>query len=93
MYLQLRVDVMTAQGELEVLLLLLGEKEEEVEGTLEDMREVRSMYRLQMDELLEKAVAVAVGGNVNTTIDTNVDIVDTDTASAVEKPSTAPVSK
>ena len=86
---------MTAQGELEVLLLLLGEKEEEVEGTLEDMREVRSMYRLQMDELLEKAVAVAVGvgGNVNTTIDTNVDIVDTDTASAVEKPSTAPVSK
>ena len=72
MYLQLRVDVTTAQGELEVLLLLLGEKEEEVEGTLEDMREVRSMYRLQMDELLEKAVAVAVGVNVNTTIDTNV---------------------
>jgi hypothetical protein len=39
----------------EMLLVMLGEKEEELEAALGDMREVKHMYRAHLDELLEKA--------------------------------------
>jgi chromosome segregation ATPase len=37
----------------DVLLQLVGEKEEEVEAAQADMREVKALYRGQMDALLE----------------------------------------
>jgi hypothetical protein len=39
----------------EMLLVMLGEKEEELEAVLGDMREVKHMYRAHLDELLEKS--------------------------------------
>jgi hypothetical protein len=41
----------------ELLLILLGEKEEELEGALADMKEIKEMYRHEMDELLMKITA------------------------------------
>lgn len=41
-----------ARSEAEVLMLLLGEKEEEVEAAQADMREVKALYRGQMETLL-----------------------------------------
>jgi chromosome segregation ATPase len=38
----------------ELLLVLLGEKEEELECTVADMKEVKHMYRTQLDELIER---------------------------------------
>lgn len=38
----------------EVLLVLLGEKEEELEAAYADMKEVKHMYREQLDELINK---------------------------------------
>ena len=40
---------------IELLLVLLGEKEEELEGLMGDMREVKTMYRAHLEELLEKS--------------------------------------
>ena len=40
-----------------MLLALLGEKEEEVEAAMEDMREVKEMYKAQINELLNRLTA------------------------------------
>jgi len=45
-------EVVALRKRTELLLSLLGEKEEEVEASLADMREVKTMYRAQMDSLL-----------------------------------------
>lgn len=50
----LRAEVEACTKRTEMLLVLLGEKEEELEGALADMKEVRTMYRAHMDELLDK---------------------------------------
>ena len=42
----------------ELLLSLLGEKEEELEALEGDMREVKGLYRAQMDELLQRVAAL-----------------------------------
>ena len=38
---------------------MLGEKEEEVEAVLADLKEVKDMYRAQMDDLLGQLTAHA----------------------------------
>ena len=38
----------------EALLILLGEKDEEVETVFSDLKEVRYLYRNQIEELLDK---------------------------------------
>jgi chromosome segregation ATPase len=49
-----------ARSEAEVLMLLLGEKEEEVEAAQADMREVKALYRGQMETLLGATHAAPV---------------------------------
>jgi hypothetical protein len=61
----------------EMLLVLLGEKEEELEGTVADMKEVKHMYRSHMEELIErvsatdvaKATATAEGSETQTRLE------------------------
>jgi hypothetical protein len=50
----LRAEVEQLGQRTEMLLVMLGEKEEELEGALADMREVKHMYRQHLDELLQK---------------------------------------
>lgn len=38
----------------ELLLTMLGEKEEELEGVLADMKEIKNLYRSELDNLLQK---------------------------------------
>ena len=42
------------QSKSNILLNILGEKDEELEATLDDMKEVKYMYRAQLEELLDK---------------------------------------
>jgi DNA-binding Lrp family transcriptional regulator len=42
----------------DLLLTLLGEKEEELEGVMADMKEVKLLYRHELDVLLEKVAPV-----------------------------------
>ena len=51
----LRAEVERSGKRIELLLVLLGEKEEELEGLMGDMREVKTMYRAHLEELLEKS--------------------------------------
>ena len=51
----LREEVERCSKRTEMLLVLLGEKEEELEAVLGDMREVKHMYRAHLEELLEKS--------------------------------------
>jgi hypothetical protein len=41
-----------ARKQVDVLLVMLGEKEEELEATIGDIKEVKFLYRRQLDELL-----------------------------------------
>jgi hypothetical protein len=52
----LQEDLTVKEKQIEVLLVLLGEKEEELQGALEDMKEIKLMYRNQIEELLGKIV-------------------------------------
>lgn len=51
---QLRDEVVVSRRKNDMLLVLLGEKEEELEAMEGDMKEVKSLYRSQMNELLER---------------------------------------
>lgn len=46
----------TCRSRIEVLLVLLGEKEEEVEAMMGDIQDVKGMYKNQMEELLEQVI-------------------------------------
>ena len=50
----LKGELETYTKRVELLLVLLGEKEEELEGMMSDMKEVKNMYRTHMEELLDK---------------------------------------
>jgi len=54
----LRDEALAARKRNELLLALLGEKEEELEALEGDMREVKGLYRAQMDELLVRVAAM-----------------------------------
>jgi hypothetical protein len=47
-------DLMEYKRKNDMLLVMLGEKEEEYEALSNDMREVKSLYRNQLDELLNR---------------------------------------
>jgi hypothetical protein len=47
-------DLNASNQRIEVLLVLLGEKEEELEGLLGDMKEIKNMYKNHMEDLLDK---------------------------------------
>ena len=55
----------------DVLLSLLGEKEEELEAAMADMREVKGMYKAQMDELLYRLTASEGTGVAKATEDSS----------------------
>lgn len=53
------------RSRIELLLVLLGEKEEELEGVLGDLQDVRGMYKAQMEEMLDKVIAAqSTGSNI-----------------------------
>lgn len=52
-----------ARKRVDLLLVMLGEKEEELEAAVCDMKEVKYLYRTQLDELLIAAAARSVDGN------------------------------
>lgn len=47
---------------LELVLVLLGEKDEELEAMMSDMQEVKHMYRAHLEELIEGSVGGAPAG-------------------------------
>ena len=47
---------------LELVLVLLGEKDEELEAMMSDMQEVKHMYRAHLEELIEGSVGDGAGG-------------------------------
>ena len=51
---QLKIDLEQYKKQADVLLLMLGEKEEELEAMLSDMKEVKYLYSHQIEELLDK---------------------------------------
>ncbi len=52
----LKKELSEKQKQLEISLVLLGEKEEELEAALNDMKEVKNMYRNHIEELLMKVL-------------------------------------
>ena len=51
---QIKIDLEQYKKQADVLLLMLGEKEEELEGLISDMKEVKYLYSHQIEELLER---------------------------------------
>ena len=56
----LKEELQSSKKQIDVLLVLLGEKEEELEATLMDMKEVKNMYTAHMEELLDSGKYVHV---------------------------------
>ena len=50
----LNEEIKSLKGRNEALLILLGEKDEEVECIFSDLKEVKMLYRNQIEELLDK---------------------------------------
>jgi uncharacterized phage infection (PIP) family protein YhgE len=65
-------EVLQYRQQNELLLSLLGEKEEEVEATLADMKEVKDMYRSQMEELLNRITPICDTSNIKSPSDIKV---------------------
>jgi hypothetical protein len=55
------------RSRIELLLVLLGEKEEELEGVLGDLQDVKGMYKAQMEEMLNKVIANSTATLMTTT--------------------------
>jgi hypothetical protein len=53
----LQAALVQARSQADVLLQLVGEKEEELEAAQADMREIKALYRGQLDALLEVSLA------------------------------------
>ena len=51
---QIKIDLEQYKKQADVLLLMLGEKEEEMEGLISDMKEIKYLYSHQIEELLER---------------------------------------
>lgn len=65
-------DVNSSHKRIDLLLILLGEKEEELDAAMSDMREIKSMYRSHMEDLMGKIdVNNGKDNNSNPVMDTN----------------------
>ena len=53
---QLQADVSAKKVRIDILLTMLGEKEEELEAIMSDLQEVKFMYKSHYEELLEKII-------------------------------------
>ena len=51
---QIKINLEQYKKQADVLLLMLGEKEEEMEGLISDMKEIKYLYSHQIEELLER---------------------------------------
>lgn len=47
-------ELAASKKRIDVLLVMLGEKEEELEGAMSDLREVKDMYRTHMEDLMDR---------------------------------------
>lgn len=52
----LRSDLAENQKQVDILLVLLGEKEEELEGLMQDMKEIKLMYQDHIKDLMDRIV-------------------------------------
>ena len=50
----IQTQLSTSRKQVEVLLVLLGEKEEELEALLHDMNDVKLMYKSHIEDLLQQ---------------------------------------
>lgn len=53
---QLQADVNAKNVRIDLLLTMLGEKEEELEAIMSDLKEVKVMYKTHYEELLERII-------------------------------------
>jgi TATA element modulatory factor 1 TATA binding len=51
------------RGRIDVLLVLLGEKEEELEAMIGDLKDVKGLYKDQIEDLLERIVTLTSSSN------------------------------
>jgi hypothetical protein len=56
----IKAESMENKKQVEVLLVLLGEKEEELEGLLHDMNEVKHLYKSHIEELMQQVAPVVL---------------------------------
>lgn len=52
-----------SRGRIDVLLVLLGEKEEELEAMIGDLKDVKGLYKDQIEDLLERIVTLPSSSN------------------------------
>ena len=60
----LKEESRSGREQIEVLLVLLGEKDEELEAILSDLKDVKNLYKDQMEKLLDEVIK----GNVDKSI-------------------------
>lgn len=53
----IKFELSEKQKQIDVLLVLLGEKEEECEAVLNDMKEIKNMYKSHLEELTNKVLS------------------------------------
>ena len=66
----LMTELRESQKQREVLLTMLGEKSEEVEACMQDLQDVKELYRNQMDDLLQFKIMATGGTNISSDGDT-----------------------
>ena len=71
----LKEKMIAMKHRIDVLLVMLGEKEEELEATVADMKEVKHLYRGQLDDLLLK-VAPPPSSSSSSSSSSSIDIRD-----------------
>lgn len=52
-----------SRGRIDVLLVLLGEKEEELEALIGDLKDVKGLYKDQIEDLLERIITLPSSSN------------------------------
>ena len=62
----MKEELQASRKQIEVLLVLLGEKEEELEATMMDMKEIKNMYASHIQELLENIAPVVANSSNDT---------------------------
>ena len=60
----LQEETRSSRGQIEVLLVLLGEKDEELEAILSDLKDVKNLYKDQMEKLLDEVIKGNLGKGI-----------------------------
>jgi TATA element modulatory factor len=55
----LKQEALASRKRVDVLLEIVGEKEEEIEAVMADLQEVKNLYRAQIEELMDKVLLLS----------------------------------